>query len=403
MRYLVKNKNTIMFAFAILLCAIIASCEDAKYDTIGSRIYLAESSSLSYESKKVTVAEEGSVVTVTPRSGQIATEDIEVTLGLSPKSLEVYNTKSGTNYKSMPEGSYSFDQKTVVIKKGELVAPTVKVTIDPLTKEMLDSGDKFALPVAITAVSGGQQTLEGADVMIYIMDQVIITSAPVLTGTKPITMEMRQDYTVTQWSLEMRINMSELGDGVTPGVGYPGPPSYQNQAIFSAGPGNGIAEDGEIYIRFGDGPIPGNILQIKTQGTQVNAATKFKNNQWYHLAFVCDGVKLTIYVNGNIDATLDLPRKPLRLVKNSFGICNGDWMVTDAIVSEVRFWTTAISQSQIQNNMFAINPGTDGLEAYWKLNEGAGTEFKDATGHGNKATAPNGVVRWVDGISSDGK
>ena len=41
------------------------------------------------------------------------------------------------------------------------------------------------------------------------------------------------------------------------------------------------AEDGEIYIRFGDGPIPGNIiLQIKTQGTQVNAATKFKNNQW---------------------------------------------------------------------------------------------------------------------------
>lgn len=137
MRYLVKNKNTIMFAFAILLCAIIASCEDAKYDTIGSRIYLAESSSLSYESKKVTVAEEGSVVTVTPRSGQIATKDIEVTLGLSPKSLEVYNTKSGTNYKSMPEGSYSFDQKTVVIKKGELVAPTVKVTIDPLTKESL--------------------------------------------------------------------------------------------------------------------------------------------------------------------------------------------------------------------------------------------------------------------------
>ena len=28
-----------------------------------------------------------------------------------------------------------------------------------------------------------------------------------------------------------------------------------------------------------------------------------------HLAFVCDGGKWTIYVNGNIDATLDLPRK----------------------------------------------------------------------------------------------
>ena len=92
MRYLVKNKNTIMFAFAILLCAIIASCEDAKYDTIGSRIYLAESSSLSYESKKVTVAEEGSVVTVTPRSGQIATEDIEVTLGLRDRKSTRLNS-----------------------------------------------------------------------------------------------------------------------------------------------------------------------------------------------------------------------------------------------------------------------------------------------------------------------
>ena len=35
----------------------------------------------------------------------------------------------------MPEGSYSFfDQKTAVIKEGELVASTVKATIDPLTK-----------------------------------------------------------------------------------------------------------------------------------------------------------------------------------------------------------------------------------------------------------------------------
>ena len=64
------------------------------------------------------------------------------------------------------------------------MAPTVKVTIDPLTKEMLDSGDKFALPVAITAVSGGQQTLEGADVMIYIMDQVIINLCTSVDGVQ---------------------------------------------------------------------------------------------------------------------------------------------------------------------------------------------------------------------------
>ena len=121
------------------------------------------------------------------------------------------------------------------------------------------------------------------------------------------------------------------------------------------------------------------------------------------MAFVCNGIKLTIYVNGNVDAVLDLPNKPLRLVKESFGLCNGSWMVTNAMFSEVRFWTTAISQSQIQNNMYAINPKSEGLEAYWKLNEGSGTTFKDATGNGNEGVALNGVVGWQDGIRSDGK
>lgn len=401
MRNIIKLK----LAAILALCSMyfMAGCDDAKNDAIDSRVYIAESSSLSYESRKIVLDENGSSVSLTPRAGKNVTEDIEVTLGLNPAALDIYNAKNGTNYVSLPEGSYTLEQEKVVIKKGESLAPTVKVNIKPLTKEQSNSGDKYALPIAITSVSGNTEALVGADVMIYIMDQVIITSVPVLTGTNSITLNMQKDYTVTQWSLEMRINMSELGDGVTPGIGRPGPPSYQNQAIFTAGPGNGIAEDGEIYIRFGDGPIPGNILQIKTQGTQVNAATKFKNNQWYHLAFVCDGIKLTVYVNGNVDATLDLPKKPLLLVKNSFGLCNGSWLVTEAMVSELRFWTTAISQSQIQNNMFAINPKTEGLEGYWKLNEGSGSAFEDVTGHGNNGVAPAGVVRWVDGIRSDGK
>lgn len=399
-----------IFNSKLWLCPIVylmfclAACDDAQNDAIDSRIYIAESTSLSYEAKKVTVDDKGSVVSVTPRAGKNVVNDVEVTLGLNPQAIDIYNAKNGTNYIAIPEELFTLEHNKVVIKKGESLAPTVKISIKPLSQEMIDSGNKYALPVAITSVSGDAETLIGADVMIFIMDQVIITSVPILTGEKSIKMNMRKDYEVTQWSLEMRVNMSELGDGVTPGVGYPGPPSYQNQAIFSAGPGStGTAADGEIYIRFGDGPIPGNILQVKTQGTQINCSTKFKNNQWYHLAFVCNGIKLTIYVNGNVDAVLDLPNKPLRLVKESFGLCNGSWMVTNAMFSEVRFWTTAISQSQIQNNMYAINPKSEGLEAYWKLNEGSGTTFKDATGNGNEGVALNGVVGWQDGIRSDGK
>ena len=33
--------------------------------------------------------------------------------------------------------------------------------------------------------------------------------------------------------------------------------------------------------------------------------------------------------------------------------------------------------------MYAVSPKSDGLEAYWKCNEGEGTVLHDATGHGN--------------------
>lgn len=43
-----------------------------------------------------------------------------------------------------------------------------------------------------------------------------------------------------------------------------------NQSSFAASSKNG-ADDGEIYTRFGDAPIEGNRLQIKTQGSQMNS------------------------------------------------------------------------------------------------------------------------------------
>ena len=74
-------------------------------------------------------------------------------------------------------------------------------------------------------------------------------------------------------------------------------------------------------------------------------------------------------------------------------------------MSEIRFWNRALTAAQIRRNRFSIDPATAGLVAYWKLNEGEGTTFKDATGHGHdlelylssKRTIPS---QWVD-IRSD--
>src|SRR3712207_8851215 len=71
------------------------------------------------------------------------------------------------------------------------------------------------------------------------------------------------------WSLEFCVNMSKLGKEVG---------EMNNQALFAASSKNGAA-DGEIYTRFGDAPIEGNRLQIKTQGSQMNSNMLFEENK----------------------------------------------------------------------------------------------------------------------------
>ena len=137
-----KLNIKVLLTFVTIFCII--GCDDAKYNVIDSRIYIAESKSLSYESKKITIDEQGATVTVTPRSGKNVAQDTEVELGINEKALEIFNAKNGTNYLALPKGSYTFSQNKVLIKKGESLAATVNVIVDPLTKEMIDSGDKYA-------------------------------------------------------------------------------------------------------------------------------------------------------------------------------------------------------------------------------------------------------------------
>lgn len=71
-------------------------------------------------------------------------------------------------------------------------------------------------------------------------------------------------------------------------------------------------------------------------------------------------------------------------------------------VSELRFWTVARTQAQIANNMYACDAKSTGLEAYWKLNEGQGDTFKDATDHGNTGKCV-AVPTWEQNVRIDGK
>lgn len=391
------------------LCfAVLAGCEDANKGVIDNAIYLSEANQSI--DKKVSVDNKGGTATLTVRAGEIVSQKITAEFVRDTDLLDKYNKRNGTAYVALPADMYEIENPVVEISGGSVSAATTTVKIKPLTQEMIDSGDKYALPVSITNVSGGLSVLESAGGIVYLLDQVIVTSVPIIGRvvgvSSPIQGRLKlrnEDYNLATWSFEMRVNMSKLGLEIG---------KLNNQAIWNMGIPEGYKPtDGQVYIRFGDTPIKGNVLQVKLKGgsAQLNCNTEFNANQWYHLAFVCDGSKVSVYVDGELDSSIDLPVGSFHFGGYIAMASSGTYFAAELMASEVRFWTKAISQQQIKNNMFAINPQTEGLEGYWKMNEGTGVLFNDATGHGNNGFAtmdgknPWSSINWKDNVRSDEK
>ena len=365
----------------LLLLGGMSACDDAKYDVIQNRVYITQA--LSDESKKVTVdSENGGMTTFTVSLSDKFAQDVTVKMGVSSTVLDNYNRTHETNYKELPASFYSFSKDEIVIPAGEVVSSLQEVNIKPLSQELVDSGDQYAIPVTVQSTDA--EGVSSISSYILILDQVIITSVPVFNYSNHAEPVMRQDYNLNEWTVEFRVNMSSF--------------NINNQAII------GIYPD-EVYVRFGDAGKDYNMLQVKTKGSQIDSNTRFDTNTWYHIAIVGNASSMKLYVDGVLDSTLPLSGSAAwSFEKNQFFFIGSGstYFKADCMLSEFRFWTKAISQSQIQNNMYIINPQTEGLEAYWKMNEGSGNVLKDATGHGNDMTAA-GTLRWKDGIRSDEK
>ena len=119
-------------------------------------------------------------------------------------------------------------------------------------------------------------------------------------------------------------------------------------------------------------------------------------NIWTHIAATYDQTSINIYVNGvltgSIPATVALPAGTEEW---RFGRRwdNSEYFL--GAMDEVRIWNVARTQAQIQAAKGAIiAPGTSGLLAYYRLDEGSGTSVADLTGHNYSGTFA-GAPTWV--------
>ena len=115
---------------------------------------------------------------------------------------------------------------------------------------------------------------------------------------------------------------------------------------------------------------------------------------WHHIAATYDGTTWTLYLDGNVEATL-VVNQPVATAStvttalgsalNSAGVAAGFF---DGAIDEARIWDHARSQAEIQATMNqSLYYSTPGLLGMWALEEGTGT-----IAYGTAGTAINGSI-----------
>lgn len=306
--------------------------------------------------------------------------DVEVTVCASETALEEYNKKYGKDYKLYPENLWRFESEKIIFKKGTTGAP-VNLLIKPVPDELIAEGSIYVIPVNIASVDGAG-ILNGAETLIC-----IIRRTPVATVGGFLKTGVAQDlylpvnhgetlYSYTELTIEFMIKLTEWT-------------SAHNFALIYNQSGN----QGQIYSRIeggGNGLAKAAFEWNIGDGEAISAAPpsgKIELNKWYHVAFTFGKGQIAIYIDGISVARLDVARKAI-VCGNGYiwrgAGCNGGYGSTPSrnstMSAELRIWNVIRTQEQIQECMYAVNPKSQGLLGYWKMNDGSGNTVKDYAG-----------------------
>ena len=150
----------------------------------------------------------------------------------------------------------------------------------------------------------------------------------------------------------------------------------------------------------------GEYKEVKVVGSQLEA------EKWTHIAVVFDGTNIALYQNGQKrhQKPLDTKMKDVDLTEEydannqtqqfAIGYAYDNSRFFQGMMSEVRVWNRALSADEInaENHFYKVEPDTEGLVAYWKMNDAKGSTLKDHTENKNdlKAETYNGTWNVTD-------
>lgn len=363
--------NKHIFNYLVLGAALLlGACNDSESDLLKPKVYFeSRENTLPVEDGKETMAFD-----LTSRLSTMTSSQVDVSYSIAdPSVVDEYNAKYGTAYEMLDISHVKLSSTTSTIPSGKLYADNVKLELSDLGT--VEEGKAFVLPIRVQ--SNSVPTLPGTNIAYFFLSKPIKITKVGTFNSNYISIRFPVGTYFTSFTYETLLYIDWLSS---------------NNTIMGT--------EGVMILRIGDAPgTPKDYLEV-AGGQHYNTTEGLKEKRWYHVALTYDqpSGKTAMYVNGTkwAESAWGIAGfDPNSDVGFNIGMLPGFQWGTRPLhgyLSELRVWSVARTENQLNQNMFGVDPNSDGLALYYKFD---GSEIQEGGGIKDAAKGINGTTNGI--------
>lgn len=362
----INRFKSAMLTLPLGLMLMTACTEGDDFDYDQNQVYVTGTESNPVVSFKV--EDTPATYVLTASTSHKVDRDIKVNFAADEAALEKYNKENGTSFALLPAENYTLTATEGVIKAGTSFSEAVSVVIN--STEGLRDELVYVIPISITQADGMDVLAPSKTIYLRLARVLDFMSLSMNNTGMYSNYIFEEPEVLNAFTYEVKF-YSEYWHSIARLMSFT-QADEQNQSM----------------LRFGEGGYPVNSLQWCTPNGVNNIVTNtlFETNRWYMISLTYDGTNFAIYVDGVKDSeTPGTVADGIAFQRMEFGMSWTGYPSSQYFrgrIAEVRVWNRPLGTAEIKGNLCGADPQAEGLVAYWKLNEGEGHIFHDATGHG---------------------